>query len=477
MSALPLDNLQRASAWGLASGALCHVHRPTDEAGVRRVFELARRHGLSVGFRGGGQSYGDAALNGEALLLDSSGMQRILDWQPENGVITAQPGMTIGQLWRKTLPSGWWPPVTPGTMQPTLGGCAAMNIHGKNHWRVGSFGEHVLAFSALLPTGEMVRCSRAERPELFHGMLGTFGMLGCFLSITLQMKRVQSGAVRVRAFSAGGIEAMLEIVDAHKEEDYVVGWVDCLSGGRTAGRGIVHTARHLLSGEPGSRPLGEETGAHELPATLFGILPRERVWRLLRPLNHRAGWKLINSARYHAGRWRDGHSFTQSLPRFNFLLDYVPHWRRAFLPGGLIQYQCFIPAQKAANAFGELLRRCRERGMPAHLGVLKRHRADEFLFSCNLDGFSLALDFRVSARNRAGLAALAAEMDEIVLRAGGRFYFAKDSTLRPHAARAFLGPHALQQLAALKRQCDPGGLLQSNLSRRVLPELHPGGVG
>ena len=115
--------------------------------------------------------------------------------------------------------------------------------------------------------------------------------------------------------------------------------------------------------------------------------------------------------------------------------------------------------------------------MPARLGVLKRQRADEFLISCNLDGFSLRLDFRVSARNRAGLAALAAELDEIVLRAGGRFYFAKDSTLRPHAARAFLGPHALQQHAPLKRQCDPGGLLQSNLSRRVLPELHPGGVG
>ena len=114
------------------------------------------------------------------------------------------------------------------------------------------------------------------------------------------------------------------------------------------------------------------------------------------------------------------------------------------------------------------------RGMPARLGVLKRQRADEFLISCNLDGFSLRLDFRVSARNRAGLAALAAEMDEIVLRAGSRLYFAKYSALRP---RAFLGPHALQQHAPLKRQCDPGGLLQSNLSRRVLPELHPGGVG
>jgi hypothetical protein len=192
---------------------------------------------------------------------------------------------------------------------------------------------------------------------------------------------------------------------------------------------------------------------------------------MLGPLNHRAGWQLINGVRYYAGRLRNGHSFTQSLPQFNFLLDYVPYWRRAFLPGGLIQYQCFVSAENSASAFGAVLRRCRERGLCAHLGVLKRHRKDEFLISCNLDGFSLALDFRVSARNRARLAALAVELDEIVLRSGGRFYFAKDSTLRPEVARAFLGQETIARLIELKSLCDPQGFLQSNLSRRLMPEL------
>lgn len=347
-----------------------------------------------------------------------------------------------------------------------------MNIHGKNHWRSGSFGEHVLAFKALLPEGEVVRCSRNERPELFHGMLGSFGMLGCFLSLTLQLKRVQSGAVRVHAFTAATIDHMLEVVEAQKEEDYVVGWVDCVSSGAALGRGVVHTARYLLRDGAGAQPDVDDPDATELPSTLFGVLPRDWVWRLMRPLNHRTGWQLINGVRYYVGLWRDGHSFTQSLPQFNFLLDYVPHWRRAFLPGGLIQYQCFVPADNSASAFEAVLRCCRERGLSSHLGVLKRHRADEFLISCNLDGFSLALDFRVSARNRARLAALAAELDEIVLRFGGRFYFAKDSTLRPEATRAFLGQDTLARLIKLKRQCDPQGLLQSNLSRRLLPELY-----
>ena len=472
LTEIPYQKLQRVSAWGLSSGAICYVHRPTDEIGIRQVFHLARRHSLSVGFRGAGQSYGDAALNGEALLLDLSSMQRILDWNPENGTVIVEPGVTIEQLWHKTVPSGWWPPVVPGTMKPTLGGCAAMNIHGKNHWSSGSFGEHVLAFSALLPSGDVVHCSPTEHSELFYGILGSFGMLGCFLSLTLQMKRVESGTVAVSAFTAPTIESMLELVDMHKEADYVVGWVDCISDGQRLGRGVVHMARHLLPSESGAKSVLDEHRTHELPPVLFGVLPRDWVWRLLCLLNHRPGWQLINSVRYYIGLWRNGHTFIQSLPQFNFLLDYIPHWRRVFLPGGFIQYQCFVPADTAANAFAAVLRRCRERGLCAHLGVIKRHRSDEFLVSCNLDGFSLALVFRVSESNRPRLAALAEELDEIVLRVGGRFYFAKDSTLHSESARTFLGPETLSRLLGLKMRCDPQGLLQNNLSRRLLPELH-----
>ena len=110
--------------------------------------------------------------------------------------------------------------------------------------------------------------------------------------------------------------------------------------------------------------------------------------------------------------------------------------------------------------------------MSPYLGVVKRHRPDDFLISCNLDGFSLAMDFSVSNRNRSRLSSLLNELDKMVVESGGRFYFAKDSTLRPESARSFLGQKTLVSLMDLKLLCDPDGVLQTNLSRRILPELH-----
>jgi decaprenylphospho-beta-D-ribofuranose 2-oxidase len=58
-------------------------------------------------------------------------------------------------------------------------------------------------------------------------------------------------------------------------------------------------------------------------------------------------------------------------------------------------------------------------------------------------------------------------MNDVVLEAGGRFYFAKDSTLRPNDVRTFLGPETLSALRDTKATLDPDGLLTSALAIRT----------
>jgi decaprenylphospho-beta-D-ribofuranose 2-oxidase len=58
-------------------------------------------------------------------------------------------------------------------------------------------------------------------------------------------------------------------------------------------------------------------------------------------------------------------------------------------------------------------------------------------------------------------------MDEVVHGAGGRFYFAKDATLRPSSVARIWPKEAIAKFAELKRRCDPQGLLQTDLYRRV----------
>jgi FAD/FMN-containing dehydrogenase len=186
------------------------------------------------------------------------------------------------------------------------------------------------------------------------------------------------------------------------------------------------------------------------------------------PFVNNFGAGLVNWAKYLVNTMENGRKYRQSMVAFNFLFDYIPNWERIYGRGGLIQHQSFLPKAAAADVYAQMLAIAKKRGLPSYLAVLKRHRPDKFLLTNSVDGFSLAMDFRVTRRNQRALVELTQTFDEIVLAAGGRFYFAKDSTLRNTSVQKYLGQDTIAKLRKLKAEVDPGNLLQHDLYRRLL---------
>ena len=400
-------------------------------------------------------------------------MRRFLAWDPQTGVAEVEPGVTIEMLWKRILPDGWWPRVVSGTMFPTLAGAAAANIHGKNNFAVGTIGDAILDFDIALPSGELRTCSRAQDPDLFHAAIGGFGLLGAFTRIKLRTKRVHSGELWVKGVSTRNLREMMDYFEAHKDRaDYLVGWLDCFPGEESSGRGLIHHAWYRAEGED-SHPERTLTVAHqELPANILGVFPKAQVWRALRLFNTDLGMRFVNAVKYQAGRVEGmGEPYLQSHAGFSFLLDYVPNWKFAYgresVARGLIQYQPFLPDAVAHDVYVELLERCRRAGHVPYLGVFKRHRPDPFWLTHAVDGWSLALDFKVTPANRASLWKHCAEMTELVLAAGGKFYFAKDLVIGSDDARRFFPDDRLEAFRALKAELDPGGLIEGDLARRA----------
>jgi decaprenylphospho-beta-D-ribofuranose 2-oxidase len=467
---LPAERLEWVSGWGDSAGAAGYVFRPSTLADVFRIFEQARAAGLSITPRGSGCSYGDAAFRAESGVLDLTRMDRVLGWDPEKGEIEVEPGVTLRRLWRYVLGDGWWPPVVTGTMEPTIGGCLAMNTHGKNNWARGPICEHCLEIDLVTPDGGLRTIRAGEDKELFNAVVGSFGTLGIITRAKLQMKKVASGFVEVKAVSARNLEAMLTAVDDAKDDwEYVVGWVDAFAKGKNLGRGLLHYARHLDAGEDPHPARSLDPRSQDLPEEFIGLVPKSVMWRFLKPLTNRTGMRWINRAKYRTGSsLSEGALYRQTLAEFSFLLDYVPNWKKIYLPGGLIQHQSFVPASRAEDVFRSQLEMCQRAGQPSFLGVLKRHRPDNCLLGHSVDGFSLALDFPVLQPRKDDLFRLVGEMATPVVDAGGRFYPAKDLALEPELFRATLRDGRLDRLLEHKAALDPEGVLRSALTDRLL---------
>jgi FAD/FMN-containing dehydrogenase len=370
---------------------------------------------------GKGRSYGDSCLAESGHVLAMQGMDRILNADWESGAITAQAGLTLGDLIRIALPRGWFLPVTPGTKFVTLGGAVANDVHGKNHHVMGTFGRHVRRLVVYRSDEGVIECSPTDRPNLFAATVGGLGLTGVILAVEIQLRRVFSSQIEQRTIRFGGLEEFFALSQAHdKDYEYTVAWIDCLARGAQTGRGHYIAGNHS---QTGAIELAPEGGLH---------MPIDPPVSLVNGLSLRA----FNTLYYHRQCKRDVTACVGYEPFF-YPLDGLLGWNRMYGRAGFQQYQCVVPQQQGREVIRAVLQGIAASGTGSFLAVLKQcgQIASPGLLSFPLPGVSLALDFpqRDQANER-----LFAKLDALIHEAGGRLYPAKDAHMSAtHFKRAY----------------------------------------
>jgi FAD/FMN-containing dehydrogenase len=428
------------------------VVRPEKLSQVPRVV-LDRRY-PSVLARGLGRSYGDASLNDQGATVLLERLDRMLAFDPASGLLRCEAGVSFHDIVATFLPRGWFVPVTPGTRFVTLGGAVACDVHGKNHHCDGSLGRHLRSLDLVLASGQIVRCSPHEQPDLFYATLGGMGLTGLVVEVEMQLMPVRTNIIRRRIVPARDLDHLLEQMDVYdRQYRYSVAWIDCLAQGGRPGRGILILGDHALPDDlpPVARhhPLAFSPGRAR-------AVPCEAPDFLLNNLTVKA----FNELYYQLNRRRAGESLA-SLREFFWPLDSLLHWNRLYGRRGFLQYQMVVPPQGGPQALAAVLELCARRGWGSFLAVLKRFGPGLGWLSFPMPGYTLTMDFPV----RPGLFELLSEIDRLVLEAGGRVYLGKDARLAPEHFRAMYPD--LPRWLEVKRRVDPGSRFSSLLSRRL----------
>jgi decaprenylphospho-beta-D-ribofuranose 2-oxidase len=430
--------------WGRAPLAKAAAFRPERVSELRAALVRAVDGGVLA--RGAGRSYGDQALNAGGFVMLTERLDRVLAFDVETGVLIAEPGVSFRELMRLFLPRGWQPPVSPGTGFATLGGAIANDVHGKNHDRSGSFGDHLLWLDLMLADGSTVVVSPSEHEHLFRATVGGMGLTGVITALALQMLKVPSDAVDLFERRIGDLDAfMAALSETRGTSFYSVGWIDALARGRRLGRGILETADPAPTGVSAKPPR-----RRRVPVDLPGFA--------LNPLSVR----LFNAGYFRRVPSRGRHRRVP-VEQFLFPLDAVADWNRIYGKRGFHQFQCVIPDADAPRGVRRLLEAVSGAGAASFLAVLKTlGGAGRGMLSFPLRGFTLALDLP----RRDDTADLFAKLEAITLDHGGRIYLAKDALV---SAGGF--QRMYPEIAAFRRvleTIDPHNRFTSDMARRLL---------
>lgn len=430
---------QTVCGWGRHPRIEADVDLVRDLEGVRASLRDGKAAAIP---RGAGRSYGDAALS--RRVIGCQPLRHLLAFDPGTGLLHTQGGVTLDEVIRFALPRGWFLPVTPGTKFPTLAGCVAADVHGKNHHGVGSLSAFVDRLEIVLADGCLVECSRQHHAALFWATMGGMGLTGVVYSVHLRLQPVRSAFLHNVSIRTGDLADTCRVLcDTQNEFPYSVAWIDTLRR-RGRGRGQVMLGTHAEDNSLTPLHPPPRLAVPDLP---FGLVARPGL-RLFNVLNYRRQWRRRVATTVHYD------------PYF-YPLDAVEGWNRLYGPRGFLQFQFAVPFADGEAVMKTVLERT-DRAAPCALAVLKTfgdHPAGPLGFP--LPGFTLALDF---PRTDTIEDAVRAATDDVIA-AGGRVYLAKDSVITRDQFDAMYP--RLEEFRRLRHEVDPQGRFRSVQSARL----------
>jgi len=425
----------------------------------------ASDNGHTVCPRGSGYSYADMILNDGNVVLDTRAMNHILTWDAHTGVLVAEPGVTFAQILRTVTGSGWTIASCVGGMGVSLGGAVSNNVHGKDSWKVGNFGRHVLELKLLTADGSVINVDRRSNASLFQAVVGGMGVLGVIVEITLQLLPTRSAFVEVVKKSVRDLGELLDTLNAAREtSDFVIAWVDAFATGKALGRGTVETSR--WSDSASVVDVARLERSLTVPSRLFGVLPANLTFDLARPFFGAWAMRLANQVKYKKDRLSDLSTSVQLFSEFNFMLNRIPGWKRLYRPQGYLEFQPMLPREEAIHSLTHVLKLCQTEGFQSLLCAIKPHPVDDYLLSYQGDGFSIGIDVALRGRSAASVRSFADRLYGYVADQGGLTFLAKDEVLTRSVFRRMYPQWT--RFVDIKHQFDDGGLFGSDMYRRLV---------
>jgi decaprenylphospho-beta-D-ribofuranose 2-oxidase len=397
------------SGWGNYPKQEAQLLTPPSSVSLKEAVKLEG----SLIARGMGRSYGDSA--NAPRVLQTFLCDHFVEFDEKTGRLTAESGVTLREILKLIVNSGWFLPITPGTSYVTLGGAIASDVHGKNHHIAGTFGQHITSIQVLLGTGDVVTASEFKNTDLFYATCGGMGLTGVIISATIQLLPIRSSYINQKTIKAGCIEEACEAFKINGSATYSVAWIDCLAKGRGLGRSILvlgeHAENDVLDFEI-NKPVSVPFNAP--PALL-----------------NRLTMKTFNGAFWHKAK----HNRTKTVPLFSYFypLDAIGNWNKLYGKDGFLQFQCVIPKDNGIANMRMLLTEIIESGEVPFLSVLKQFgKGNNYYLSFPTEGYTLALDFKLTP----SVITTLQRLEDIVVGMGGRIYLTKDALMQEATFKA-----------------------------------------
>ncbi len=179
---------------------VARVLKPTTPEEVQALVAEAGAAARHIEVVGGGTKRAIGAMDPVDMVLSTQRLDRIVDYAPDELVLTVQPGVRLADIEKLVASRGQmlafepprWTRLLGARGEPTLGGVLAANLSGPRRIRAGAARDHFLGFAGVSGRGEMFKAGgkvvkNVTGYDLMKLMAGSWGTLAILTEVTLKV--------------------------------------------------------------------------------------------------------------------------------------------------------------------------------------------------------------------------------------------------------------------------------------------------
>ena len=160
------------------------IERPADEAALAAIVAAARARGQTVRAVGSGHSFSDCACT-DGVMIDMSGMQRVLDIDPSTARATVEAGIKLHTLGRELSRRGLALENQGDIDRQSLAGAISTATHGTGAL-LQNLSARVIGIRLVTAGGEVIDLSEQSDRDAYLAARVSLGALGVISALTVQ---------------------------------------------------------------------------------------------------------------------------------------------------------------------------------------------------------------------------------------------------------------------------------------------------
>ncbi len=431
------------------------IFYPKNKKEIFKLIDFCSKKKIKILSIGSSLSWYDTIFNTNNIIINFKDYEKVFKIDKKKGILNVSSFYKISEILEKINKFGWTICSTPGNPDVTIGGCVSNDVHGKDTFKQGNFGENVIELEMILSNKKVIKCSRHKNSKIFRAALGGLGLLGIITQIKLKLKKKKKTYVTTNYTCRNYKELIKEIYRDRNRFDYIYGWIDFYSKKKQLGRGVIFKSK----ADNFSRAKYFNSGS--LISQIKNLI-KQIIFSFCSRFNF---MKYLNFLFYKSFLFKSK-NFKSSYKEVAWPLDINGiNIKKCIYPNSFFEIQIIIDKKNLPDGLKNFILKCQNLKINSLITGIKMHKKNNNFLSFSNDGVSLNIHQIFNKKNEEVQKVKFRKLYQYILNKNYKIYLCKDFFLNKNT---FKKNYKLSnEFLKIKKRIDKKELFRSDFLTRV----------